>query len=154
MYTYTPAAPRLTVNMAADIPTQVLDFPPFNGFSLSCTAATNGFEDRTALTKAFTWTRSISGGPHEDLISDNDEVSIVSTDLHQETTTSVLTINTTQGGSHVYTCAVILVVTPAEDNIQRQAQQTVNVQGTYVCMSSDSFLQQHDTHLQLYTPIS
>ena len=61
-------------------------------------------------------------------------------DVDQDTAISILTVNTTSSGSHLYTCRASLVVTPAPDDIMRQAQDAITVQGetlltltTYSC---------------------
>ena len=76
--------------------------------------------------------RSVDGGNAEILAdsarSDN-IVLITNMDLDMATAMSELMVNTTLGGSHVYTCNANLVVMPAPDVINGQADTTIVVQG-------------------------
>ena len=87
-------------------------------------------ETPTAITKAFTWSRSVNGGATEDLIESdvNNIVMITNDGLNQDRATSILIVNTTSSGSHVYTCRANLVVAPAPDIIMGQNQVTITVQ--------------------------
>ena len=114
-----------------NIPTRVLDLPSYNGFSLTCTATSRASTQEVALTKVITWMRSVGGGNPQELTesSTGDIVMISDMDLDQATATSELMVNTTSSGSHVYTCAVSVPVSPANDVIQGQDDTTVVVQG-------------------------
>ena len=71
----------------------------------------------------------MNGGAPEQLIdgsNTNDVVMILDDNLLQATSISMLIVNTTMSGSHVYTCAASLVVAPAPDDISAQGQTTVS----------------------------
>ena len=75
------------------------------------------------------WTRSVNGGAPEQLIdgsNTNDIVMILDDNNLQATSISMLIVNTTMSGSHVYTCGASLVVAPAPDDISAQGQATVS----------------------------
>ena len=75
------------------------------------------------------WTRSVNDGVSEQLIdgsSTNDIVMILDDDNLRATSISMLMVNTTMSGNHVYTCGASLVVSPAPDNISAEAQTTVS----------------------------
>ena len=114
-----------------NIPTRVLDLPSYNGFSLTCTAVSRASTQNVALTKVITWMRSVNGGNTQELTesSTSDVVVISNMDLNQATSTSEIMVNTTSSGSHVYTCAVSVPVSPANDVIQGQDDTTIVVQG-------------------------
>ena len=124
------------------LPPRVLDLPNYNGFSLSCTATSRVLTDNVAITKVITWSRSVGGGNSQVLdmsdMTSNDVIIITHMDLDMATATSELMVNTTVGGSHVYTCSVRLSVMPAPDVIQEQESTTIVVQGlcvVYVLLS-------------------
>ena len=114
-----------------NIPTKLLDLPSYNGFSLTCTATSRASTQDVALTKVITWMRSVGGGNPRELTesSTSDVIMISNMNLNQATATSELIVNTTSSGSHVYTCAVSVHVSPATDVIQRQNDTTIVVQG-------------------------
>ena len=120
--------PTLSVNLPA-ITTRVLDIPPYNSFSLTCTA-TSSFSgiDRAILT-TFSWERRIGSGTNEMIENSTNGVTITDSDLYQATSTSTLQMNTTTAEEHMYICSSSLVVTPAMDEVTGSAQQTVTVVG-------------------------
>ena len=125
-------APTLDVSIErTSVPPRILDVPTYNGFTLTCIATSRVAGTPTAITKAFTWSRSVDGGATEELIeSDVNNIVMITFDgLNQDTATSILTVNTTSSGSHVYTCRAKLVVAPAPDDIMRQTQDAITVQG-------------------------
>ena len=113
------------------VPTRVLDISPYNGFSLTCSATSRVVRNPTAITKAFSWTRSIDGARDgvPVVMDDNNYVVIMESGLVEAEATSVLMVNTSLSGSHVYTCSARLVVVPATDDIQEQDMETIMVQG-------------------------
>ena len=74
----------------------------------------------------------MDGGSAE-VLADSDRsdniVLITSMDLNMATARSELMVNTTLGGSHIYTCNANLSITPAPDVINGQADTTIVVQG-------------------------
>ena len=62
-------------------------------------------------------------------MSSSDIVMISSTDLQTATAMSMLMVNTTVAGSHVYTCSANLSILPAPDIIRNQSMTTIVVQG-------------------------
>ena len=62
-------------------------------------------------------------------MSSSDLVVISSTDLQMSTAMSMLMVNTTVAGSHVYTCSANLSILPAPDIIMNQNMTTIMVQG-------------------------
>ena len=71
----------------------------------------------------------MNGGAPEQLIdgsSTSDMVMILEDNLFQAASISMLIVNTTMSGNHVYTCGASLVVAPAPDVISAQGQTTVN----------------------------
>ena len=62
-------------------------------------------------------------------MSSSDMVVISSTDLQMTTALSMLTVNTTVAGSHVYACIANLSILPAPDIIRNQSMTTIMVQG-------------------------
>ena len=134
---FVPPAPTLTVTIdRSTVPPQVLDLPNYNGFSLSCTATSRVLTNNVAVTKLFTWSRRVGQGNPQVLdmsdMTSNDVIVITHMDLDMATATSELMVNTTVGGSHVYTCSVRLSVLPAPDVIQGQESTTIVVQGLCV----------------------
>ena len=62
-------------------------------------------------------------------MSTSDLVMISSTDLQMATAMSMLMVNTTVAGSHVYICSANLSILPAPDIIMNQSMTTIMVQG-------------------------
>ena len=62
-------------------------------------------------------------------MSSSDLVIVSSTDLQMATAMSMLTVNTTVAGSHVYTCSANLSILPAPDIVRNQSMTTIVVQG-------------------------
>ena len=131
----------LAVNlMRTSVPPRVLDFPSYNGFTLTCTATSRAVNMDVVVSKAITWMRSVDGGNPQVLtdsdMSSSEFVMISSTDLEIATAMSTLEVNTTVPGSHVYTCNVNLSIMPAPDVIQEQAMTTIVVQGMVILLMS------------------
>ena len=120
--------PTLSVTIPA-IATRVLDIVSYNSFTLTCTSTSAFAGVNRAIVKAFTWTRRVGSGSDEMISHLTNGVIIVESNLDQAVSVSTLHVTTTAAGEHNYTCSSRLVVTPATDDITRQAQQTVNVQG-------------------------
>ena len=98
--TFTPfvfAAIRVSVSV---VPPQitVIDVPPSNNFTLTCTATS---ASATAATIVFTWSKQALGSTSSRELIHNDEsvVIVTSGDL------STLTASETQSGGYVYTCS-------------------------------------------------
>ena len=124
----------LSVNLErTSVSARVLDLPTYNGFTLTCTATSRADNQEVAVTKAITWMRSVDGGNPQLLtdsdMSTSDLVMISSTDLQMATAMSMLTVNTTVAGSHVYTYSANLSILPAPDIIRNQNMTTIVVQG-------------------------
>ena len=124
----------LSVNLErTSVSARVLDLPTYNGFTLTCTATSRADNQQVAVTKAITWMRSVDGGSPQLLtdsdLSSSDIVMISSRDLQMATAMSMLVVNTTVAGSHVYTCSASLSILPAPDNITNQNMTTIVVQG-------------------------
>ena len=121
------------------VPTRVLDISPYNGFSLTCSATSRVVRNPTAITKAFSWTRSIDGARDgvPVVMDENDYVVIMESGLVEAEATSVLMVNTSLSGSHVYTCSARLVVAPATDDIQEQEIETIVVHGKLLRLADD-----------------
>ena len=116
----------------SSVPPRILDLPSFNGFTLTCMASSRVTGALKDIRKRITWTRSVNGGTSEQLTegaNSNELVMIMEDDLFQATSMSVLSVNTTMSGSHVYTCSAELVVSPAPDIITAQDQTTVSITG-------------------------
>ena len=62
-------------------------------------------------------------------MSSSDMVVISSIDLQMTTAMSILMVNTTVVGSHVYICSANLSILPAPDIIRNQSMTTIVVQG-------------------------
>ena len=127
-----PATTVSVMVQRTSVPSQLLDLPSYNGFSLTCTAASRAATQDVTLTKVITWMRSVDGGNSEtltDTSTTNDIVMINDMNLGQATATSELMVNTTSTGSHVYTCSVSVPVSPATDVIQGDDSTTITVQG-------------------------
>ena len=135
VYVHVCFHPATTVSVSVqhtNVPSQLLDLPSYNGFSLTCTATSRASTQDVALTKVITWMRSVDGGSAEvltDPSTANDVTMISHMDLGQPTATSELMVNTTLSGSHVYTCSVSVPVSPATDVIQGDDSTTIMVQG-------------------------
>ena len=115
------------------VPSRVLDLPSYNGFSLTCTATSRVVTTEVPITKVITWTRSVDGGNIQVMdmtdVNTNDVIVISHMDLAMATATSELMMNTTEPGSHSYTCSARLAVMPAPDDIHGQDSTTIMVQG-------------------------
>ena len=136
IYTNVLFAPDTTLSVNLErtsVPDQVLDLPTYNEFTLTCAATSRADSKEVAVTKAITWMRSVRSGSPQLLtdpdMSNSDLVMISSTDLQMATAMSMLTVNTTMAGSHVYTCSANLLILPAPDNITNQSTTTIVVQG-------------------------
>ena len=132
-FVFTPGT-TLSVNLkCTSAPARVLDLPTYNGFTLTCTATSRAVNQEVAVTKAIIWMRSVDGGSPQLLtdsdMSSSDMVVISSSDLQMATAMSMLTVNTTVAGSHVYTCSANLSILPAPDIIRNQSVTTIVVQG-------------------------
>ena len=128
-------APDTTLSVSIErtsISTRVLDLATYNGFSLTCTATSRAVNQEVAITKAVTWMRSVDGGNSQLLtdsgMSSSDIVMISSTDLQMATALSMLMVNTTVAGSHVYTCSANLSILPAPDIIRNESMTNIVVQ--------------------------
>ena len=64
-----------------------------------------------------------------DMSTSDNIVMISSADLQMATAMSMLMVNTTVAGSHVYTCSANLSILPALDNIRSESMTTIVVQG-------------------------
>ena len=62
-------------------------------------------------------------------MSSSDLVMISSTDLQMVTAMSMLMVNTTMAGNHVYTCSANLSILPAPDIIRNESMTNIVVQG-------------------------
>ena len=60
-----PAATVSVLVQRTNVPSQLLDLPSYNGFSLTCTATSRASTQDVALTKVITWMRSVDGGSAE-----------------------------------------------------------------------------------------
>ena len=125
--------PTLDVSIdRTGVRSRILDLSPFNGFTLTCMATSSVAGLPTPIRKRITWTRSVDGGPLQQLTDGANVDSVVTMmedDLLGATSMSMLMVNTTVSGSHSYTCTVQLVVTPAPDSITGQDQTTVSIVG-------------------------
>ena len=134
MTLYVSATTVSVMVQQTSVPSQLLDLPSYNGFSLTCTATSRAATQDVTLTKEITWMRSVDGGNSEVLtnMSANLDVMMINhMNLGQATAISELMVNTTSSGSHVYTCSVSVPVTPATDIIQGNDSTTIMVQGKY-----------------------
>ena len=122
------ADPTLSVSLPA-VTTRVLDIPPYNSFTLTCTATSSVSGTDRAILKSFTWTRRIGSGAIEMIMNSTNGVTITGSNLDQATSISTLQMTTMTAGEHMYTCSSSLVVSPAMDDITGSDQQTVTVQG-------------------------
>ena len=125
--------PTLDVSIdRTGVPSRILDLSPFNGFTLNCIATSSVVGTPTPIRKRITWTRSVDGGPPQQLTDGtnvDNVVAVMEVDLLEATSMSMLMVNTTVSGSHSYTCTAQLVVDPAPDSITEQDQTTVSIVG-------------------------
>ena len=95
----------------------VIDVPPSNRFTLTCTAI---LPSNSAATKVFTWSRrALGSGSSTEIIHNGGSVVIATSG-----DTSTLTTSETQSGGYVYNCSVQI-----GDSEPASARADVNVQG-------------------------
>ena len=125
--------PTLDVSIdRAAVPARIIDASPFNGFILICIATSRVAGEEKAVRKRIIWTRSVDGGSVQQLTdgaSVDDVVMVVEDNLLQARSMSMLMVNTSMSGSHVYSCRAELIVAPAPDDISTQNQTTITVVG-------------------------
>ena len=133
MLLFIDSVPTLDVSIdRASVPARVIDTSPFNGFVLICIATSRVAGVAIAIRKRITWTRSVNGGSVQQLTdgaSIDNVVMVMEDNLLQARSMSVLMVNTSVSGSHVYSCRAELVVAPAPDDISTQNQTTITVVG-------------------------
>ena len=96
----------------------VIDVPPSNNFTLTCTATSASV---TAATKVFTWSKQALGSTSSmELIHNSESVVIITSG-----DVSTLTTSETQSGGYVYTCSGRV-----GDGDASTDTATVNVRGT------------------------
>ena len=120
-----------------NVPSRIIDLPGFNGFMLTCTASSQVMGVPKAINKTIIWMRSVDGGPAETVseVADMNHIVMISEDgLQRAVSTSVLVVNTTVSGRHLYACEAKLIVTPALDDIRAQSQTNVTIVGEYTCL--------------------
>ena len=102
----------------------VLDVPPYNTFSIACTAT---FPANTTTNKQFVWRQGSSGT--SSVLTTGPGVNVTNLDLTSQTSTSILSVSATLSGSFYYTCEVTVQST------QTSATSFVTVNGETIINS-------------------
>ena len=147
MLLFALSVPTLDVSIdRADVPARIIDASPFNGFALICMATSRVAGEEKTIRKRITWTRSVNGSSVQQLTdgaSVDNVVMVMEDNPLQARSMSMLMVNTSMSGSHVYSCRAELVVAPAPDDISAQNQTTITVVGELkmsVCIFKYIFL--------------
>ena len=101
---------------------RVIDVPPWNSFTLTCTATSNA---NSPATKVFTWSKQTIGSESFTEVVHNGGSVVIATSGD----TSTLTTSETQSGGYVYNCTAQI-----GDAEPSSATAVVNVIGTHARM--------------------
>ncbi len=107
--------------------------PPFNTFSILCTASA---PDGVIAAKTITWKRRIGSGTSglDDIIANGDTILIEPRDLTQAESTSLLTVTEDTAGDYRYRCRVDIPELGIDGNkpLQTEDVYPINVTGVFL----------------------
>ena len=117
--------PTLVVEVSM-VTERILDIPPYNTFTLTCSASSSVQGQSFAITKTLGWSESVDGASPTNLTQD-----VTTSDLAQITSSSAADVTVTSAGEYVYRCESVLTLGAIPDRVVGVASTNVTVHGEH-----------------------